>query len=134
MTDKGSRHIPSWDGSARTWRKRHREVTSMFTPLQDSSPQELARRLVVLTGSARPLAMSWTSRTFFGSWLHLYFVAKRISFNRDSGEIMQSDERSASAFSMQSFLPRESLRDHLSLRGEEWHTTTQTRCRCCQPG
>ena len=53
--------IPSWDGSARTWRRYTREVAWFFRATPSHKRRYVATKLLSrLTGSARLLAMSWT--------------------------------------------------------------------------
>ena len=115
--DKDS-SVPTWDGSAKTWRKYHREVAWYVRSTPPDKRRYCAHRLVSkLTGPARLLAMSWTSVSFDhegGAKDYLQRLASSplvrqslpnaaaicqqyFAFRRNQGE------------SMQSFLVRESL-------------------------
>ena len=61
MTERDST-IPSWDGTARTWRRYTREVAWYFRATPCHKRRYVATKLLSkLTGSARLLAMSWTN-------------------------------------------------------------------------
>ena len=112
MTEKDSgHHVPSWDGSARTWRKYHREVSWYVRSTPTHKRRYCAHRLVGrLTGPARLLAMSWTSVSFDHAGGTRDFLRRLassplvrqslpnaaaicqqyFSFRRNSGENMQS--------------------------------------------
>ena len=61
MASDGKDVIPSWDGSARTWRRYTREVAWFFRATPSHKRRDVATKLLSrLTGSARLLAMSWT--------------------------------------------------------------------------
>ena len=61
MASDGKDVIPSWDGSARTWRRYTREVAWFFRATPSHKRRYVATKLLSrLTGSARLLAMSWT--------------------------------------------------------------------------
>ena len=67
MSDKGENHtsIPSWDGSAKTWRKYTREVAWWVQSVPTHKRRYCATKLVSkLSGSARLLAMSWPLAMF----------------------------------------------------------------------
>ena len=114
----GQSHVPGWDGTARTWRKYHREVAWYVRSTPVHKRRYCAHRLVQrLTGPARLLAMSWPSVSFDhanGTKEYLRRLAasplvrqslpnaaaicqQYFAFRRHAGE------------SMQSFLVRESL-------------------------
>lgn len=58
-------HIPSWDGSAKTWRRYTREVCWFVRSTPTHKRKYVATRLMGrLTGPARLLAMSWTHMNF----------------------------------------------------------------------
>ena len=61
MTDKGDYQVPSWDGTARTWRRYTREVSWYFRATPVSKRRYVATKLLAkLSGAARLLAMSWS--------------------------------------------------------------------------
>lgn len=63
MSDSAS--VPSWDGSAKGWRRYCREVTWLVQSTKVAQRRHLATRLIAkLTGSARLLAMSWPQSEF----------------------------------------------------------------------
>ena len=61
MSDK-EHHVPSWDGSSRTWRKYTREVSWYVRATPHHKRRYCATKLMGrLTGPARLLAMSWSN-------------------------------------------------------------------------
>ena len=112
-------HIPSWDGSARTWRKYHREVSWYVRPPPTHKRQYCAHRLVGrLTSPARLLAMSWTSVSFdHACWRNSRFLAQvgilstgvaiAAQRSRDLPAVLQFQEQWRE--NTQSFLVREAL-------------------------
>ena len=67
MSDKGENNtsVPSWDGSAKTWRKYTREVAWWVQSVPTHKRRYCATKLVSkLSGSARLLAMSWPLAMF----------------------------------------------------------------------
>ena len=60
-----SASVPTWDGSAKGWRRYCREVTWLVQSTKVVQRRHLATRLIAkLTGSARLLAMSWSQAEF----------------------------------------------------------------------
>ncbi|CAE7510524.1 unnamed protein product [Symbiodinium sp. CCMP2592] len=65
--EKEQHHIPSWDGSARSWRRYTKEVSWFVQSTAVNKRRYCASRLLSrLTGPARLLAMSW-------SWNKMHF-------------------------------------------------------------
>ncbi|CAE7645969.1 unnamed protein product [Symbiodinium sp. KB8] len=65
--EKEQHHVPSWDGSARTWRRYTKEVSWFVQSTPVNKRRYCASRLLSrLTGPARLLAMSW-------SWTKMHF-------------------------------------------------------------
>ena len=63
--NKKDSDVPGWDGSAKTWRKYHREVAWYVRSTPIHKRRYCAHRLVSkLTGPARLLAMSWPAVNF----------------------------------------------------------------------
>ena len=61
MADKDAFSVPSWDGSAKSWRRYTREVSWYFRATPISKRRYVATKLLSrLTGPARLLAMSWS--------------------------------------------------------------------------
>ena len=64
-SEKDQQNIPSWDGSARTWRRFTREVCWYVRGTPVEKRRYCATKLVgKLRGPARLLAMSWTTMEF----------------------------------------------------------------------
>ena len=66
MADNADRsQVPSWDGSARTWRRYTREVAWWVTSTPSHKRRYCASKLLSrLSGPARLLAMSWSRLSF----------------------------------------------------------------------
>ena len=64
-SEKDQQNIPAWDGSARSWRRYTREVCWYVRGTPVEKRRYCATKLVGrLKGSARLLAMSWTTMEF----------------------------------------------------------------------
>lgn len=65
MGDRDGSRVPSWDGSARSWRRYVREVVWFVQSTKVSQRRHVATKLIAcLTSSARLLAMSWPQSEF----------------------------------------------------------------------
>ena len=65
--EKNDNHVPSWDGSSRTWRRYCKEVAWYMSGTKANQRQYAAAKLITrLTGAARLLSMSWQNRDFIG--------------------------------------------------------------------
>ena len=71
MTER-EHHVPTWDGSSRTWRRYSREVAWFVRATPIHKRRYCGTKLVSrLTGPARLLAMSWPTADFDhqgGTW------------------------------------------------------------------
>lgn len=65
--EKSDHHVPSWDGSSRTWRRYCKEVSWYVSGTKAEHRRYLAAKLIArLSGPARLLSMSWHKRDFEG--------------------------------------------------------------------